>query len=171
MSFLIADLEMVAAAATDLEGIGSAVSAANAAGPTTGIAAAAADEVSAAIAALFGTYAQEYRAVSTQAAAFHAQFLRSLTAGTGRYANAEAVNATLFQRIEQEALGIVNAPTRALLGRPLIGDGASATMPGGRGEDGGLLYGNGGNGAAGGTGQAGGAGGNAGWFGNGGAGG
>jgi hypothetical protein len=51
MAFVIADPQMLVAAARDLELIGSSVIAANAAaGPTTGIAAAAADEVSTAIA-------------------------------------------------------------------------------------------------------------------------
>ena len=53
----------------------------------------------------------------------------------------------------------------------MIGNGANATVAGGRGEDGGWLYGNGGNGAAGASGQAGGAGGDAGLLGNGGHGG
>src|SRR5882672_9342248 len=172
MSFLVADPKMVIAAATDLDAIRSALSAANAAAaPTTGMAAAAADEVSTAIAALFGTYGQEYQAVSAQAAAFHARFVQALATGAGWYASAEAANASVLEVIEQQALGIINAPTQALFGRPLFGDGANATVAGGRGADGGLLYGNGGNGAAGADGHAGGAGGNAGWIGNGGAGG
>ncbi len=40
MSFLIADPQILAAAATDLEGIRSALGAANAAAPTSGLAAA-----------------------------------------------------------------------------------------------------------------------------------
>lgn len=170
MSFLIADPELVLAAATDLEGIGSALSAANAASPTL-LAPAAADEVSGAIAAFFGTYAQEYRALSAEASAFHTRFVQTLGAGAGWYASAEAANASLLQWVEQQILNIVNAPTQLLLGRPLLGNGADATAPGARGADGGLLYGNGGNGAPGASGRPGGAGGNAGWFGNGGAGG
>jgi hypothetical protein len=173
MSFLVADPRTVVGAATDLEAIRSALSAANAAAaPTTGMAAAAADEVSTAIAALFGTYGQEYQAVSAQAAAFHARFVEALTTGAGWYASAESTNVSVLQTVEQQALAIINAPTQAMLGRPLFGDGANATQPGGRGADGGLIYGSGGNGAAGAApGQPGGAGGNAGWFGNGGAGG
>lgn len=55
MSFLIAAPEAVASAASDLAGIGSVIGEANAAAvvPTTGVIPAAADEVSAAIAALF----------------------------------------------------------------------------------------------------------------------
>jgi hypothetical protein len=61
---LVAVPEMFAAAASDLAGIGSTVSAANsaAAASTTAMLPAAADEVSAAIAALFGTFGQEYQA-------------------------------------------------------------------------------------------------------------
>ncbi|WP_204078971.1 GH12 family glycosyl hydrolase domain-containing protein [Mycobacterium riyadhense] len=173
MSYVIAAPQALAVTATDVAWIGSTLSAANAvaAAQTTEVLVAAADEVSAAIAGLFNAHAQEYQAVSAQAAAFHAQFVRSLTSSAEFYASAAAANVSPLQTLAQQALNTVNAPSEALLGRPLIGDGADATVPGGRGADGGLLYGNGGNGAAGGTGQAGGAGGNAGWFGNGGAGG
>ncbi len=44
---------------------------------------------------------------------------------------------------------MINAPTEFLFDRPLIGNGANATMPGGAGQDGGILFGNGGNGAVG----------------------
>lgn len=61
MSFLIASPEALAATATYLTGIGSAISAANAvaAAPTTEILAAGTDEVSTAISALFGAHAPE----------------------------------------------------------------------------------------------------------------
>ncbi len=88
-----------------------------------------------------------------------------LNAGAGSYLAAEAANA------ESNLLGAINAPAVALFGRPIIGDGANATTPGGAGGDGGLLIGNGGNGAAGAAGQAGGAGGSAGLWGRGGVGG
>ena len=172
MSFVIADPEMLLAAASDLEGIRSGLVAANAsAGMTTGLAPAAADEVSAAIAGMFGTYGQEYRALSAQVEAYHARFVQAMAAGAGSFARAEAANASILQTVEEQLLKVVNAPTQLLLGRPLIGDGADASVAGGRGGDGGLLFGNGGRGAAGASGQAGGAGGDAGLFGNGGAGG
>lgn len=141
--------------------------------PTTALAAAGADEVSAAIAALFSAHAQTYQAVNARAALFHQQFVQAMTGAGESYAAAEALNASPLQALEQGVLGVVNAPTQLLLGRPLIGDGVNATTPGGAGGAGGLLWGNGGNGAAGaaGTGQAGGAGGAAGLLGNGGAGG
>ncbi len=73
MSYVIAAPEMLAAAAADVAGIGSSLSAAHAvaAAPTTAVMAAAEDEVSAAIATLFSGHAQQYQALSAQAAAFH----------------------------------------------------------------------------------------------------
>ncbi|WP_152375941.1 PE family protein, partial [Mycobacterium tuberculosis] len=166
MSLVIATPQLLATAALDLASIGSQVSAANAAAamPTTEVVAAAADEVSAAIAGLFGAHARQYQALSVQVAAFHEQFVQALTAAAGRYASTEAA-------VERSLLGAVNAPTEALLGRPLIGNGADGTAPGQPGAAGGLLFGNGGNGAAGGFGQTGGSGGAAGLIGNGGNGG
>lgn len=71
MEYLIAAQDVLVAAAADLEGIGSALAAANRAAeaPTTGLLAAGADEVSAAIASLFSGNAQAYQALSAQAVA------------------------------------------------------------------------------------------------------
>uniref|UniRef100_UPI00356AB445 PE family protein n=1 Tax=Mycobacterium marinum TaxID=1781 RepID=UPI00356AB445 len=168
MSFVVVVPEMLSMAATDLASVGSAVSAANtaAAAPTTSVLAAAGDEVSAAVAALFSDHAHNYQALGRQAAAFHDQFVAALSAGGGGYGAAEAAN------VQQSLLNLINGPTQALLGRPLIGNGADGTAPGQAGGAGGLLYGNGGNGAPGANpGVAGGAGGAAGLIGNGGAGG
>ncbi|BCI86145.1 hypothetical protein NIIDMKKI_13510 [Mycobacterium kansasii] len=131
MSFVIASSEMMAAAATDLAGIGSSISAANAAAaaPTAGVVVAAADEVSAGVAALFSAYAQAYQKLGTQVAGFHAQLVQALTAGAGAYASTEAAN------VEQTLLNAINAPTQAFLGRPLIGNGAN----GGPGQPGVLV--------------------------------
>ncbi len=65
-SYVIAAPEAFATASSDLTGIGEAIRAANAAATTrtTTIAAAAGDEVSAAIAALFGTHAEQFQALS-----------------------------------------------------------------------------------------------------------
>ncbi|WP_257698280.1 PE family protein, partial [Mycobacterium tuberculosis] len=152
MSLVIVTPETVAAAALDVARIGSSIGAANAAaaGSTTSVLAAGADEVSAAIATLFGSHAREYQAISTQVAAFHDRFAQTLSAAVGSYVSAEATNAAPLATLEHNVLNALNAPTQALLGRPLIGDGA-AGAPG--------------------TGQAGGAGGNAGLFGVGGTGG
>ncbi len=147
MSFVIAAPEALVAVASDLAGIGSALAEANAAAlaPTTALLAAGADEVSAAIAALFGAHGQAYQTVSAQASAFHAQFVQALTGGGGAYAAAEAANVSAAQSTDQRLLDLINGPTQALLGRPLIGDGANGG-PGQDGGPGGLLYGNGGNG-------------------------
>ncbi|POX85479.1 PE family protein, partial [Mycobacterium kansasii] len=177
MVFVIASPEMVAAAAADLASIRAAISSATAAAaiPTTGVLAAGADEVSAVIAALFDAHAQAYQALSVRAVAFHDQFARALDAGANSYAGAEAANASplqVLQTVEQNVLNAVNAPTQALLGRPLIGNGTNGLPNTGQdGGPGGLLYGNGGNGGSGGPGQLGGNGGSAGLIGNGGAGG
>ncbi|MCV6987681.1 PE-PPE domain-containing protein [Mycobacterium shinjukuense] len=114
MSFVIAAPETVAAAAAEVAGIGSAVNAANAAAaaPTTRLLAAAADEVSAAIAALFSSHAREYQALSAQLAAFHDQFVRTLDAGAAAYAGAEAANAALLERARLDLLTAASAPAR-----------------------------------------------------------
>ena len=78
-----------------------------------------------------------------------------------------------YVQVEQGVLGVINAPTNYLLGRPLLGngtDGAAGTSQ--AGGPGGILWGNGGNGGSSGTsGLAGGPGGPAGLIGNGGTGG
>jgi hypothetical protein len=86
--------DLVAAAASHLDGLGSSISAANAAValPTTEVIAPAADEVSAAIASLFGQHAQEFQALSVQAAKFHQNFVQALSSGANTYAAAEAAN-------------------------------------------------------------------------------
>lgn len=95
MSFVNTQPEALTAAAGDLQGIGSAVAAQNAAAaaPTTGIVPAAADEVSALTAALFVAHAQTYQAVSTQATAIHEMFVHTLGTSAGSYAATEAANA------------------------------------------------------------------------------
>lgn len=168
MSFVVVAPEALAASAADLARIGSAVVAANvaAAAPTIEVLAAGADEVSAQIAALFGAHAQSYQAVSARVVAFHEQFVRALSVGGASYAAAEAASA------QQNLLDAINAPTLALLGRPLIGNGANgAPGTGQAGGPGGILIGNGGAGGSGGPNQNGGNGGAAGLFGIGGAGG
>ena len=95
MSFVTTQPEMLASAAGDLQGIGSAMAAGNtaAAAPTTGVVPAAADEVSALTAAQFAAHAQMYQAVSAQAAAIHEMFVNTLGTSAGSYAATEAANA------------------------------------------------------------------------------
>lgn len=99
MSFLVVVPEFLTSAAADVENIGSTLRAANAAAAasTTALAAAGADEVSAAVAALFARFGQEYQAVSAQASAFHQQFVQTLNSASGSYAAAEATIASQLQ--------------------------------------------------------------------------
>jgi hypothetical protein len=95
LSFVTARPEMLAATAADLDSLGLALAAQNAAsaGPITGIVPAAADEVSALTAAQFVAHAQMYRAASAQAAAIHQMFVNTLGISAGSYAATEAANA------------------------------------------------------------------------------
>lgn len=95
MSFVTTQPEALAATAGNLQSIGSAVAAENAAAaaPTTGLIPAAADEVSALTAAQFAAHAHMYQAVSAQAAAIHEMFVNTLNTSAGSYAAAEAANA------------------------------------------------------------------------------
>jgi hypothetical protein len=94
MSFMTLQPDMLAAAASNLSVIGSAISADNAAAaPMTAVVPAAADEVSALTAAQFGAHAGLYQAVSPQAAAVHSMLGTNLSASAGSYAATEAANA------------------------------------------------------------------------------
>jgi hypothetical protein len=95
MSFVTTQPESLNAAAIALGGIGSSLSAQNAAvaAPTTGVVPAAADEVSALTAAQFAAHAQLYQAVAAQATAIHEQFVNTLATSSVSYAATEAANA------------------------------------------------------------------------------
>jgi PE family len=98
MSYVLAAPDMLAAAATDVAGIGSSLSAANSAAivSTTAVVTAAEDEVSAAIAALFSGHGQSFQALSAQAASFHTEFVQALSGARSAYAAAEAANVSLL---------------------------------------------------------------------------
>lgn len=86
-------------------------------------------------------HGQTYQALSARAAAFHERFVQALATGGGAYAAAEAASVSPLQ----SALDLLNAPTQALLGRPLVGNGANgAPGTGANGGDGGILFGSGG---------------------------
>jgi hypothetical protein len=123
MSFVIAMPEFVTAAAGDLADIGSALGEANAAAalPTTSVLAAAEDEVSTGIASMFGTYAQQFQALSAQAAGFHNEFVSLLNGGAAAYLSTEAANAG------QALQNAVNAP--AITGANLAANAAADTPP------------------------------------------
>jgi hypothetical protein len=94
MSSVTVAPEFVSQAAGQLENLGSALNAAHAtaAAPTTGVLAPAADEVSAAITALMNSSAQEYQALSAQAATFHSKFVGLLSGVSGAYVATEAAS-------------------------------------------------------------------------------
>ncbi|WP_257708463.1 PE family protein, partial [Mycobacterium tuberculosis] len=97
MSYVSVLPATLATAATEVARIGSALSLASAvaAAQTSAVQAAAADEVSAAIAALFSAHGRDFQALSARAAAFHHEFVQALAAGAGSYAVAEIAAAGL----------------------------------------------------------------------------
>ncbi len=158
MSYVVATPDVLSGAASNLTSLGATLERANAvaAASTTELLAAAQDEVSTAIAALFGNHGQAYQTISAEAAAFQARFVAALSSATSAYTTAEAAAASPLQPL----IDLINLPTETLFGRPLIGDGADGIDgTGAAGQPGGYLYGNGGRGGSGAAGQAGGAGG------------
>jgi hypothetical protein len=129
MSYVLINPETLATAATDLENIGSAISTAgsNASGPTTGLLPAAEDEVSAAIAKLFGGYGQEYQALISQAAAFHNEFTQTLAGAGNAYLEAEAGNSVLAAG-PSNLLNDITAPIQTLFRQTAVGTGGSAGL-------------------------------------------
>jgi hypothetical protein len=94
MSFTTTQPDMLAAAASDLSLIGSAISADNAAaGPMTAVVPAAADEVSALTTAQFAAHASLHQTVSARAPAARSIFVSTLGASAPSYAATEAANA------------------------------------------------------------------------------
>jgi hypothetical protein len=94
MSYVNTAPAAIAAAATQLEGVGTsfATESAGAASATTAIAPAAADEVSALQSGVFSTYGQLYQTVSAKAQAVHQQFVNTLQQSSGSYQETEAAN-------------------------------------------------------------------------------
>ncbi|MCV7378184.1 PE family protein [Mycobacterium alsense] len=109
MAYVIAEPQLMASVAAQIDGIGSAFSAAAAAAaaPTSNLAAAAGDEVSAAIADVFGMVAKDYQAVVAQFQAFHNEFHQALASAGLAYAETEAAIATTL------GAGATGAPTPA----------------------------------------------------------
>ncbi|MEQ0619693.1 PE family protein, partial [Mycobacterium tuberculosis] len=129
MSYVFAQPSVLAAAATDLAGIGSAINQATAAvaAPTTGLAAAAADEVSTALATLFGAYGQQFQAISAQVAAFHNEFTQRLAAAANAFVNAEATNTSA---LVQEATAGLFKPTSPPVLPPMFNQNTAIIMGG-----------------------------------------
>ncbi len=94
MSFVTTVPQAIAAAATQLEGIGNSFSAESAAAatPTTAVAPAASDEVSTLQASTFSTYGQLYQTVSAEAQAIHQQFVSLLQSSSNSYQGTESAN-------------------------------------------------------------------------------
>src|SRR3984885_5989816 len=88
MTFVTTQPEMLTAAASQLQGIGTVLTARNAAvaAPTLGLVPAAADEVSGLTATQFSAHAALYQAVSAQAAVIHEFFVQVLGASAISYA-------------------------------------------------------------------------------------
>ncbi|QLL07918.1 PE family protein [Mycobacterium vicinigordonae] len=138
MSYVVAATDLLEVAASDLAGINTvlAEAASAAAVPTTGVIPAAADEVSQALAALFGNFGRQYQLMSAQAQTFHAQFVAMMNSGAGAYVSAELANAG------QAIANAVVAPVQSLLAGGLSGGGsAGSAAGGGSGLLGGLLGG------------------------------
>ena len=151
MSFVDVAPELLDTAAADAARIGSAVRAGHLAAlvPTTELAAAGADEVSAAIATVFGAHAREYQLAAAQAAMYHDEFVGTLRAAAAAYTSMETTITTAMagpvgaatvadplrtvgeawvnSPLGQELDPIINAPTDILLGRDLIGNGVVPT--------------------------------------------
>ncbi|OBK22166.1 hypothetical protein A5634_08340 [Mycobacterium asiaticum] len=124
MSYLSVQPDVISSAATNLAEIRTAVSAASAAasGPTTGLLSAAADEVSEAVAQLFGAYGAEYNAAIAKVGALQEEFARTLAAGGLAYLETEIVNAA------SNALSPILSPLKSLLSEAATAPAAAITL-------------------------------------------
>jgi hypothetical protein len=86
-------------ASSRLSGVGEAIRTATAGAvpSTTGIVAAGRDEVSAAIAGLFGSYRNDFHSLSAQSVAFHDRFVQAFSAGAAACQRTEVANASPLQ--------------------------------------------------------------------------
>lgn len=98
MSLVIAQPEVLAAAAEELHSINATLRVGNAAaaGPTISVVPAAADLVSILTAAQFASHTRLYQAISAQAAAIQDQVATTLGVSAGSYAITEAANAAVI---------------------------------------------------------------------------
>src|ERR1700760_4079047 len=95
MSFLTAIPQELLSAASQLEGIGNALTAqiTGSAASTTAVAPAASDQVSALQAGIFSTYGTLYQQIAQEAQAIQQQFISTLGLSSGSYTESEAANA------------------------------------------------------------------------------
>jgi len=94
MSYVNTAPQLMAGAAAEVAGIGTAIDHAHAvaAPATTFVLPAAADEVSAAAAAFFSESGQAFAALGAKAATFHSEFANLLNGGAAQYLDAEVAN-------------------------------------------------------------------------------
>jgi len=124
-SFIFATPEALAQAAGELSGIAETLHGATAAATpsATGVVAAAGDEVSTAIARVFGGYANDFLGLTAQAAQAHDQFARAVGEAGAAYSAAEAANVppmvqTVVQKFFDQGMF---SPFTYLTGQPLFG--------------------------------------------------
>ncbi len=120
MSFVFAAPEFVTAAASDVASIGSTVNCAGAAAATatTQVLPAGCDEVSAAVAALFGAHGQAYQAMSAQVTAFNKQFAWLMNSGAGEYATSKPRGRPLCRLCSKICWGSSTCPPICCLDAP-----------------------------------------------------
>src|SRR3954463_16493838 len=101
MSFVLVGVEQLAAAAADASTIEATLTRANGAAalPTTQLFVAAGDEVSAAIAELFGDYGRAYQRASAGLAQANIRFARLLSTAQTSYASTEAASVSSLQAL------------------------------------------------------------------------
>lgn len=114
---LVAEPQIMAAVAEEVERVGSAIRAANVvtAGLASSLPAAATDEVSQALARLFSEYSQEYQAVAADVEAFHSRFHQALHAAGTAYAQAEAASAKALSEALEAPLPASQMPKAAAI--------------------------------------------------------
>ena len=143
MSYVNTAPAAIAAAATQLEGIGNsfATESTGAAAATTAVTPAASDEVSILQSGVFSTYGQLYQTVSAQAQAIHQQFVNLLQQSSGSYQETEGANqagtaasalsntasSAAAQPAQGGITGGINSLTSFLQGLPLVNNSLFST--------------------------------------------
>ncbi len=140
MAYVRTQPQLMVTTAADVAAIGSTIDEAGsaAAARTTGVLAAAADEVSAAVAKLFGAYGRQWQALIDRAAALHGEFAQALAAAGNAYASTEAAGRTVLAATGGSATGAtggtgaLTALTKAALADPVVTfvmDGSGTPIP------------------------------------------
>ncbi|OBK96447.1 hypothetical protein A5645_08335 [Mycobacterium asiaticum] len=119
MSLVVAP-DWIESAAQELAGIRSALTevSESIAASTTAIAPAAADEISAAIARIFGEFGEEFQIISAQTRAFHTGIVDLLGSTAGAYAGTETANAV--QVVTNSVSSALAPPAAPLPGMPAL---------------------------------------------------